>query len=57
MIWNLFEVDSFKIDVTVHVNVTKNGQKTRSKLGTGFLTIFRDIYMYCDINFEAINLK
>ena len=57
MIQNWFGTNSFKIDVTVSLNVVKNDSKTHSWLIVGFLVIFCDICSSCDINFEAIGPK
>ena len=57
MIQNCFEANIFKIDVTGHVNVTKNDQKTRTRPAVGFSVIFDHVWAYCDINFEDIGPK
>ena len=57
MIQNWFEANSFKNDVTGGANVMKNNQKTRNRPAGGFGVIFGHIWTYCDISFEAIDLK
>ncbi len=38
--FSLFEPDTFKIDVTVDVKMSKNDSKTRSQLCAGFWSVF-----------------